>query len=236
MALTPKQVRFVEEYLLDMNATAAARRAGYKGNNVDSVASRLVSKSHVQDEITRQQSLRSERTQITQDMVLQRLWDIATADPNELIEFRRTCCRFCYGDGYRYQRTRAEMDRDREAWIKREVKEGETKPDFDLQGGAGYDARKPPNPDCQECFGDGVGQAFAKDTRKLSAAARRLYAGVKITNNGLEVKMNDQQAATLQVGKHLGMFTDKHEHSGPNGGAIPISFVEFADTPARRDG
>ena len=57
--LTPKQAEFVQQFLLDLNATAAARRAGYKGPHVDSIASRLVSKSHVREAIRTAQAERA---------------------------------------------------------------------------------------------------------------------------------------------------------------------------------
>ena len=49
MALTPKQARFVAEYLIDLNATAAYKRAGYdaKGNAAEAGASRLLSNAKV---------------------------------------------------------------------------------------------------------------------------------------------------------------------------------------------
>jgi phage terminase small subunit len=51
------------------------------------------------------------------------------------------------------------------------------------------------------------------DTRQLSRRAARLYAGVKTTKEGIEVKIHDQQAALVNVGKHLGMFKDKSRSS-----------------------
>jgi phage terminase small subunit len=66
---------------------------------------------------------------------------------------------------------------------------------------------------------------FPKDARLLSERARRLYAGIKVTKDGIEVKMRDQDAALLNLAKHLGMFVQKVEHSGKNGGAIPIRIV-----------
>jgi phage terminase small subunit len=47
------------------------------------------------------------------------------------------------------------------------------------------------------------------DTRKLSKTAARLYAGMKQTKEGLEVKMHSQDDALVNVGRHLGLFTDK---------------------------
>jgi phage terminase small subunit len=71
--LTPKQKRFVEEYLIDLNATQAAIRAGFSSRNADKIGSQLLGKTRVRAEIDAQLSARSVRTQITQDYVLQRL-------------------------------------------------------------------------------------------------------------------------------------------------------------------
>jgi phage terminase small subunit len=80
---------------------------------------------------------------------------------------------------------------------------------FDEKGGVGFTPKKDPNPDCPECFGDGVGETFVHDTRKLTPAAARLYAGVKQTREGLDVKMLSQDDALVNVGRHLGLFKDK---------------------------
>ena len=78
-------------------------------------------------------------------------------------------------------------------------------------GGPGWDPRRAAHPDCPECFGEGVERVHVNDTRQLSRRAARLYAGVKTTKEGIEVKIHDQQAALVNVGKHLGMFVDKLE-------------------------
>lgn len=74
--LTAKQRRFVREYLLDLNAAAAYRRAGYKvqSNHQASVnAARLMAKDSITAAIAAAQRQRQERTEITADLVLQRL-------------------------------------------------------------------------------------------------------------------------------------------------------------------
>ncbi|MGY2438571.1 terminase small subunit [Pseudomonas sp. SDO52101_S400] len=70
MALTPKQQRFVDEYLIDLNATQAAIRAGYSKKTADQQASRLLTNVKVRAELSRSMSAREERTAITQDYVL----------------------------------------------------------------------------------------------------------------------------------------------------------------------
>jgi phage terminase small subunit len=87
--ITPKQARFVEEYLRDLNATQAAIRSGYSKKTAAQIARQLMQKTSVATAITAAQAKRSERTQIGVDDVLHRLWSIADADPNELVEFRR---------------------------------------------------------------------------------------------------------------------------------------------------
>lgn len=71
--LTPKQARFVEEYLVDLNATQAAIRAGYSAKTADKQGSQLLGKTRVAAEIAKRQTARSEAAQVTQEYVLQRL-------------------------------------------------------------------------------------------------------------------------------------------------------------------
>lgn len=70
MALTPKQERFVQEYLVDLNATAAAKRAGYSGKTAEQVGYQLLQKTSVSEAIQKAMLDREQRTEITQDMVL----------------------------------------------------------------------------------------------------------------------------------------------------------------------
>lgn len=215
--LTAKQKRFVDEYLIDLNATQAAIRAGYSPHTANEIGAENLAKPSIAAAVAAAVAARKERTQITADDVLRRYWMIATADPNELIEYRRTCCRYCWGAGNRWQRTAGEMERDRSAWEvegRKASADGKTHPAFDAAGGVGYDARKPPNLKCGECFGEGVAAPFPKDTRTLSPGAQCLYAGVKVTKDGYEIKVHDQHAALTNVARHLGMFTDKVEHTG----------------------
>lgn len=70
MSLTAKQKAFIQEYLVDLNATAAAGRAGYKDANI---GRQLITKNNVSAAIKHAQSQREKRTNITQDWVLERL-------------------------------------------------------------------------------------------------------------------------------------------------------------------
>jgi phage terminase small subunit len=84
MALTNKQRRFVDEYLIDLNATQAAIRSGYSAKNADKIGSQLLGKTRVSDEIASKMKQREQRTHITQDRVLQELARIAFFDIRKL--------------------------------------------------------------------------------------------------------------------------------------------------------
>lgn len=71
--LTDKQKAFVNEYLIDLNATQAAIRAGYSAKNADKIGSQLLGKSRVSAEIQNKMAKREKRTEITQDRVLKEL-------------------------------------------------------------------------------------------------------------------------------------------------------------------
>ncbi len=74
------QQKFAEEYLIDLNATEAAKRAGYSSKTAESQGCRLLTNVKVQSEIERLRKNQSERTNITADTVLQELLRIARTD------------------------------------------------------------------------------------------------------------------------------------------------------------
>jgi phage terminase small subunit len=74
MALTAKQQRFVAEYLIDLNATQAAQRAGYSERTARSVGSENLTKPDIASAIQAAMKEREERTNITQDYVLQTIF------------------------------------------------------------------------------------------------------------------------------------------------------------------
>ena len=85
--LTAKQARFVEEYLVDLNATRAAIRAGYSEKTAAAVGCENLTKPNIADALAEAFSARSQRTEITQDMVVAELAGIAfTEVPEELIK------------------------------------------------------------------------------------------------------------------------------------------------------
>ncbi|WP_341959205.1 terminase small subunit [Pseudomonas sp. RC10] len=205
MALTAKQQRFVFEYLIDLNATQAAIRAGFSPKRAREYAYQLMQRPDVSEAIQQAMAERAEKTRITQEQVLSRYWMIATADPNELSLHRRVCCRHCFGDGHAYQWTdEGEFE---QAVFQAGKTKGATLPTD--EGGYGYDKTERPHPKCPKCKGEGHGDVLWGDTRDASPGAKALFARVKKTKEGFEIVTHDQLAALNMVARHLGMFVDK---------------------------
>lgn len=176
-----------------------------------------------------------ENLAIDTDYVLAKYKEIVEADPQELIEIRRDNCRYCHGDHHRYQYTMAEWEKLMSEWqasVEDAQASGRRPLDVpDYQGGVGYDRRREPHPDCPECRGEGVKEVIPKDTRELSKAGRALYAGVKITRQGIEIKMQDKMKAIEALARHLGMFTDNVNHKNDGGSFEPMSLKQFYGKP-----
>ena len=86
MALTPKQRMFVKEYLVDLNATQAAIRAGYSPKTAYSAGQRLLKEVEIQNAVQSAMDERGERVKITQDRVLLEYARIAFFDSRKLFQ------------------------------------------------------------------------------------------------------------------------------------------------------
>ncbi len=172
-ALTPKQRRFVDEYLLDLNATQSAIRAGYSVRTAKTKASQLLAMPHVAAAIAEAQAKRAHRTGITADRVLQELAKIGFSDIRKAV-----------------------------AW-----KPFVTEIEVDEETG---EAKMAVTNHVQVIASDEIDDETAAAISEISQTDK----------GGLKVKLHDKRAALVDIGKHLGMFVDKHEHSGPNGGPI----------------
>ncbi|EGW50294.1 hypothetical protein HMPREF1022_02667 [Desulfovibrio sp. 6_1_46AFAA] len=85
--LTDKQAAFVAEYLVDLNATQAAIRAGYSERTAYRIGAELLQKTSVAEAIAAGQAKRAQRVEITADRVVAELAKIAFADPRDLMEW-----------------------------------------------------------------------------------------------------------------------------------------------------
>jgi phage terminase small subunit len=90
--LTKKQSTFIEEYLVDLNATQAAVRAGYSKRTAKVMGCENLSKPNIQNAIHAAMNERSKRTGITVDRVLEEIAKIGFADIREI---------FTAGDNFR---------------------------------------------------------------------------------------------------------------------------------------
>lgn len=98
MALTAKQQRFVDEYLIDLNATQAAIRAGYSEKTARSISNENLTKPDIQAAIEKGMQARSGRVEITQDMVLRELAKIGFSDIRKVVRWGETQVRMLDGE------------------------------------------------------------------------------------------------------------------------------------------
>jgi len=210
--LPQRQAQFVREYLVDLNAAHAAARAGYSARSARQKGWALLHTPEIAAAIEAAMVERTARVQISADMVVERWWRIATADPNDLVQLRRGCCRYCHGADHLYQWIDAG---EYEETVAASAKAKAPSASPSDAGGYGYRASHPAHPDCPRCGGRGVAEVFAADTRTLKGDAALLYAGVKETSGGIEIRMHDQAKALENVARHLGLFKDQVEHTGP---------------------
>lgn len=184
MALTPKQQRFVDEYLIDLNGTQAAIRAGYSERTARQIADQNMSKLVIKAEIQKRMKSRSERTEITQDMVLRELAKIGFSDIRKVVRWGETMVRM--------------VDSDEE----------------------GAEDMVPYH---------GLALIDSTEVDDDTAAA---IAEVSQGRDGLKVKLHDKKGALVDIGRHLGMFKDKVEMSGPNG--APLLAATLSDDQLER--
>lgn len=156
MSLNDKQARFVQEYLVDLNATQAAIRAGYSEKTAGAQAHDLLKKPEIAQAVEDAQSERSKRTEITSDMVLRELGKIGFSDIRKV-----------FTPGGHLMRVE-DLDDDAAAAL----------------SSVEVVTRKVPGGDSDE------------------------------VEHVAKIKLWDKRAALVDIGKHLGMFTDKIEHSG----------------------
>ena len=78
--LSPKQLVFCQEYIIDLDGAKAARRAGYSAKTAPAIANTLLKKPQVREKVDELKGARSERTEITSDIILKELLCLARVD------------------------------------------------------------------------------------------------------------------------------------------------------------
>lgn len=141
--LTPKQIKFIDEYLIDLNATQAAIRAGYSKKTAQRIGSENLSKPLLQEEIQKRRNKLQTKCEITQERVLRELAAIAFASGADFAKV--------------------------------------------VTGGTFDTVKMIP-------------------TDKIPPEKLAAIAGMKMTANGVEVKLHDKVRALEMLGKYLGLF------------------------------
>lgn len=176
MSLNARQLRFVDEYLIDLNATQAAIRSGYSKKTAAQIGEENLRKPEISAAVQKAQAERSQRTQITQDAVLQELAKIGFSDIRKVVQWGPT-------------ELRVVLDKD-----------------------GGDSGKTAPY--------HGVRLINVEDIDDDTAAA---ISEVSHGKDGLKVKLHDKKGALVDIGRHLGMFKDRVEHTGKNGGPIEVA-------------
>jgi phage terminase small subunit len=164
MSLNARQLRFVDEYLIDLNATQAAIRAGYSAKTAGQIGSRLLKDVEIMLIIETKRAQLTANAGLSQERVVGELVKIGFSDMSQFA-----------------------------AW----------------------------GP-------DGV---TMRDSAALPAGATACIAEVSetITEAGgtKRFKLHDKVQALITLGKHLGLFPDRHELTGKNGGPVQVAASEW---------
>lgn len=161
--LTDKQRAFCAEYLVDLNATAAAKRAGYSAKTAKSTGFQNMERADVRAEIQRLMDERSQRTDVTIDSVIREVARLAFSDVRKLFDDKGAMLPISeWPDGMAAAVASVEVDELFEGFGENRIQVGYTK----------------------------------------------------------KVKIWDKPKSLEMLGKHLRLWVEKVEHTGPNGGPI----------------
>jgi len=168
--LTPKQQRFADEYLVDLNATQAAIRAGYSKKTAGQQGERLLRNVEIQEAVSKRQRKIQEKTEITQERVLAELSKLAFSNLADFFTVQP--------DGTAYVDL-SELTREQAAALT------EIQVDEYTEGRG------------EEC----------REVKKV------------------KIKVADKTKNLELIGKFLGMFKDRIEHTGADGAPIGVIVV-----------
>ena len=202
--LPPATLMFCREYLVTMDRDRAARAAGLSKQ----ASGKLLADPDIQACLAQMMRERSARNNIEPDDVLRRWNLLAFGDVNEVQQLRRVCCHFCWGQDNKRQmmwreiQDLVESQNADNAKLLAAGKEAVIYEPIDDW----YDHAKDPNPECPACRGDGLVMGWFADSRKLPPTGQALFAGFKMTRDGFEVKIHDQQHALDMLAQHLGLI------------------------------
>lgn len=230
--LTAREAIFVQWYVDTRNVMQAYRQAydvatDARPASVYVAGMNVLKSKKVMLAVREAQDRAAAETIVKAADMLQDLYDIATADPNELTKGQLFACRHCHGVDFQEQwRDPQELARAMDAYLRQPQKlpKGVKRlPMPTALGGFGYDHNAEPNPICPRCYGDGRFHARPPDTTKLTPKARKLYKGLEVKADGtIKVLMHDQMQARDMIIKMLGAYKDGKAGQVAPGTAAPI--------------
>jgi phage terminase small subunit len=163
---------FVKEYLVDLNATQAALRAGYSEKTAYRTGADNLKKPQIQEAIQQAMQKREQRTEITADKVLEEYAKLGFSDVSDYLEVVTE---------------RVLVDRTAEGEPISEIKQF----------------------------------VFMKNTADIPPEKLAAISEVKQHKDGsISFKLHDKRGALDSIARHLGMFTERIEHTGKDGGPI----------------
>ena len=175
--LTDLQKKFIKEYLIDLNITAAALRAGYSEKTAYSIGQETFNKPHIQAAIQNEMNKRARRTERTADKVLEEYAKLGFSDVTDYLQ----------------------------AVTERIL--------------VGHDK------ETGEPISDISQFVLMKDTKDIPPEKLAAISEVKQHKDGsISFKLHDKRGALDSIAKHLGMFVEKKEITGKDGGPITVNF------------
>jgi phage terminase small subunit len=190
--LTAKERVFVNEYLIDLDPKRAALEAGYSATMAASKAYQWVSNSkakpHVFDAVEKAMAKRAMRTEVTADRVLNELAKLGFSDIRKAVKW-----------GSRF--------------VERPFEDAEPEGEsLEPQPHGGALKRVRNSDDGTDAYY--VTSVEMLDSAELDDDTAAAIAEVAQTKEGVRLKFHDKKGALVDIGRHLGMFTDKVELSG----------------------
>ncbi|AQQ46743.1 terminase small subunit [Burkholderia cenocepacia] len=202
------------EYSKDANWLRACRRAGVKSNTTLRMA------PHIRRRLDELAELRNKKHAAEADTIIEYLYNVVKADPNELAEVQQGACRYCYGYDVAHKKKTGEtrinhkyqFRTNEERRIEKDANGGELP---NGNGGIGYSKERAPHPECPMCDGRGETNYIVHDTNTFTPA-RALIKGIKIAGGQVEIALHDKLKAADMLLKVMGKYEQDNKQKNGN--------------------